>query len=69
MSLKLTILGCHSAMPRASAHPTAQVLEIKNHTFNFNITKTNKTQSDPKKIIRNATFIGSHLVSSGRGRW
>lgn len=33
MSLKLTILGCHSAMPRASAHPTAQVLEIKNHTF------------------------------------
>ncbi len=33
MSLKLTILGCHSATPRVSAHPTAQLLEIKNHTF------------------------------------
>ncbi|MCK5815162.1 MAG: ribonuclease Z [Flavobacteriaceae bacterium] len=33
MSLKLTILGCHSATPRESAHPTSQLLEIKNHTF------------------------------------
>ena len=33
MSLKLTILGCHSATPRISAHPTAQLLEIKNHSF------------------------------------
>jgi ribonuclease Z len=33
MSLKLTILGCHSATPRTAAHPTSQVLEIKNHTF------------------------------------
>lgn len=33
MSLKLTILGCHSATPRISAHPTAQYLEIKNHAF------------------------------------
>ncbi|AOW21862.1 ribonuclease Z [Urechidicola croceus] len=33
MSLKLTILGCHSATPRISAHPTAQLLEIKNHLF------------------------------------
>ena len=31
--MKLTILGCHSATPRASAHPTSQILEIKNHTF------------------------------------
>ncbi len=31
--MKLTILGCHSASPRISAHPTSQVLEIKNHTF------------------------------------
>lgn len=31
--MKLTILGCHSATPRVSAHPTSQVLEIKNHTF------------------------------------
>jgi ribonuclease Z len=33
MSLKLTILGCHSATPRVNAYPTAQFLEIKNHNF------------------------------------
>jgi len=33
MSLKLTILGCHSATPRVNAHPTAQILKIKNHTI------------------------------------
>lgn len=33
MSLKLTILGCHSATPRVNAHPTSQYLEIKNHHF------------------------------------
>jgi len=33
MSLKLTILGCHSATPRVNANPTAQFLEIKNHHF------------------------------------
>ena len=33
MSFKLTILGSHSATPRVDAAPTAQVLEIKNHTF------------------------------------
>ena len=33
MSLKLTILGCHSATPRISAHPSAQILTIKNHVF------------------------------------
>ncbi|MCW8981368.1 ribonuclease Z [Altibacter sp.] len=31
--MKLTILGCHSATPRASAHPTSQVLEVKGHLF------------------------------------
>lgn len=33
MSLKLTILGCHSATPRVNAHPTSQFLEIRNHNF------------------------------------
>jgi len=33
MSLKLTILGCHSASPRVNAHPTSQILKIKNHHF------------------------------------
>ncbi len=31
--MKLTILGCHSATPKASAYPTAQVLEIRGHLF------------------------------------
>ncbi len=31
--MKLTILGCYSATPRAFTHPTAQLLEIKNHFF------------------------------------
>jgi ribonuclease Z len=33
MSLKLTILGCHSATPRVNAHPTSQYLEINNRHF------------------------------------
>ncbi|WP_053977686.1 ribonuclease Z [Mangrovimonas xylaniphaga] len=31
--MKLTILGCYSATPRANTNPTAQVLEIRNHMF------------------------------------
>ena len=33
MSIKLTILGCHSATPRSFAHPTAQFLSINNEHF------------------------------------
>ncbi|NNC70517.1 MAG: ribonuclease Z [Flavobacteriaceae bacterium] len=33
MSLRLTILGCHSATPRTFAHPTSQFLEINNRSF------------------------------------
>lgn len=33
MSIKLTVLGCHSATPRVNANPTSQFLEIKNHNF------------------------------------
>lgn len=33
MSLRLTILGCHSATPRKNAFPTAQYLEINNCHF------------------------------------
>ncbi len=33
MSLKLTILGCHSATPRVNSHTTSQFLEINNHHF------------------------------------
>lgn len=31
--MKLNILGCYSATPRAFTNPTAQVLEINNHLF------------------------------------
>lgn len=31
--MKLTILGCHSATPRANHNPTSQVLEVKGHMF------------------------------------
>ncbi len=31
--MKLFILGCYSATPRAFTHPTSQLLEIKNHFF------------------------------------
>lgn len=33
MSLQVTILGCHSATPRANAYPTSQYLEINNNHF------------------------------------
>ena len=33
MSIKLTILGCHSATPRTFAHPTSQYVEINNRSF------------------------------------
>ncbi|TMM32003.1 ribonuclease Z [Polaribacter aestuariivivens] len=33
MSIKLTILGCHSATPRVNAFPTSQYLEINNCHF------------------------------------
>ncbi len=31
--MNLTILGCHSATPRTTAHPTSQILEIRGHLF------------------------------------
>ena len=33
MSLRLTILGCHSATPRVNAFPTSQYLEINDRHF------------------------------------
>ncbi|MCG1037014.1 ribonuclease Z [Polaribacter sargassicola] len=33
MSIQLTILGCHSATPRANAFPTSQYLQINNNHF------------------------------------
>jgi ribonuclease Z len=44
MSLKLTILGCHSATPRVNAHPTSQFLELKNHHFLIDCGEGTQTQ-------------------------
>lgn len=42
--MKLTILGCYSATPRANAHPTSQVLEIKNELFLIDCGEGTQTQ-------------------------
>lgn len=48
--MKLTILGCYSATPRANAHLTAQVLTIKNHTFLIDCGEGTQQQLRRQKI-------------------
>ena len=50
MSLKLTILGCHSATPRTFAHPTSQFLEINNRHFLIDCGEGTQTQLRKYKI-------------------
>lgn len=50
MSLKLTILGCHSATPRTFAHPTSQFLEINNRYFLIDCGEGTQTQLRKYKI-------------------
>lgn len=50
MSLKLTILGCHSATPRTFAHPTSQYLEINNRYFLIDCGEGTQTQLRKYKI-------------------
>ncbi len=50
MSLKLTILGCHSATPRSNAHPTSQYLEINNRCFLIDCGEGTQTQIRKYKI-------------------
>ncbi len=50
MSLKLTILGCHSATPRSFAHPTSQYLEINNRNFLIDCGEGTQTQLRKYKI-------------------
>jgi len=50
MSLELTILGCHSATPRVNAHPTAQLLKIKNHHFLIDCGEGTQVQMRKYKI-------------------
>lgn len=50
MSLKLTILGCHSATPRVNANPTSQFLHIKNHYFLIDCGEGTQVQLRKNKI-------------------
>lgn len=44
MSVKLTILGCHSATPRSEAHPSSQFLEINNEFYLIDCGEGTQTQ-------------------------
>jgi ribonuclease Z len=48
--MNLTILGCHSATPTVSQHPTAQVLEMKGHLFLIDCGEGTQTQLRKYKI-------------------
>ncbi len=50
MSLKLTILGCHSATPRTDAHPTSQFLEINGRFFLIDCGEGTQTQLRKYKV-------------------
>ncbi|MFV0541254.1 MAG: ribonuclease Z [Aestuariibaculum sp.] len=61
--MKLTILGCYSATPRAFTNPTSQVLEINNHMFLIDCGEGTQVQLRKHKIKFNRIkhiFI-SHL--------
>ena len=62
-TLKLNILGCYSATPRAFTNPTSQVLEINNHVFLIDCGEGTQVQLRKHKIKFNRIkhiFI-SHL--------
>jgi ribonuclease Z len=61
--MNLTILGCYAATPRTLTNPTAQVLEIRNHTFLIDCGEGTQVQLRKQKIKFtkiNRVFI-SHL--------
>lgn len=48
--MRITILGCYAATPRALTNPTAQVLEIKNHMFLIDCGEGTQVQLRKHKI-------------------
>ena len=44
MNISLSILGCHSATPRANAHPSAQILQVKNQLYLIDCGEGTQTQ-------------------------
>lgn len=68
MSIKLTILGCHSATPRKDAFPTSQFLEIKERHFLIDcgegtqtLLRKNKVQFAKIKHIFISHLHGDHF--------
>jgi len=61
--LKLTILGCYSATPRALTNPTSQVLEIRNKMFLIDCGEGTQVQLRKRKIkfSRISHIFISHL--------
>ena len=61
--MKLTILGCHSAVPRTNTNPTSQVLEIKNNVFLIDCGEGTQVQLRKHKIkfVRIKHIFISHL--------
>ncbi|MEL4307705.1 ribonuclease Z [Joostella sp. CR20] len=49
-NVKLHILGCYSATPRAFTNPTAQILEIKGHVFLIDCGEGTQVQLRKQKI-------------------
>lgn len=61
--MKINILGCYAATPRTISNPTAQVLELKNHTFLIDCGEGTQVQLRKSKVKFtkiNHVFI-SHL--------
>src|SRR5690554_3142395 len=61
--MKITVLGCYAATPRAFNNPTSQVLEMRNRSFLIDCGEGTQVQLRKKKIKFskiNHVFI-SHL--------
>jgi ribonuclease Z len=61
--IQLTILGCHSATPRADAYPTAQVLDIKGELMLIDCGEGTQVQLRKQKVkfSRLSHIFISHL--------
>jgi ribonuclease Z len=61
--MQLTILGCHSASPRANAHPTAQILDINGELMLIDCGEGTQVQLRKQKVkfSRLSHIFISHL--------